>query len=173
MKKVLLLIITLAVTISLSAQNWTKAMQRDFRKSKDIVVVVDFSKATIMGVPTIDFPYYYAGKYQTNDKYPVILLNKIKTKFESTFYQTFGYYQADLATAKYIVHYDFHYINEKGGFSGVCYVSTNGNNSTAYYFGWKDGRWNDFEQLVMENIKRYFGKAKKYPNFIGGKLYKK
>jgi len=163
MKKYLAFVVMLFATITLTAQNWTKQMQKEYRKSKDVAIVVDLSKATIMGVSIDKFPIYYAGKYKKEKEYAEIILEQIENNFKNAYRKANDLPVVDEASAKFVVHYDFNEITEEAAFSGVYYITCGDSKSKITPFSCNKGRWNDFETLIKENIEKFFKKL----DFVG------
>ena len=160
MKYLLSFALSFLCSISSFCQNWTKEMSKDFIKSPAVCTIVDLSTATVMGVPVADFPKYYAGKFSSNEEYAQLVLDKFKNKFINNFYKTTKKEKASIDAANYIVTYQIYEITEDAGFSGKYYVECNNCKSRVYSFECKDGRWNDFEELLMENVDKYWRYAK-------------
>lgn len=155
---------------------WTKEMQDDFRKSKDVAVVVDFSQTKIMGVSVEDFPIYYASKYGKRKEIGSLILKQIKESFMDNFRKTYNLPSVKEADAKYVIHYDFYYISEDAGASGEFYVMKGNEKSKVNRFYWGNGRWNEFDILMKENIEKYFKmvSAGLHPTpFFNSRLYKR
>ena len=66
------------LSLTTSAQNWNKEIVKEFIKEKNVALVVDFSRATIMDVSIDDYPEYYSGKFSSNEKYANLVLKKFK-----------------------------------------------------------------------------------------------
>lgn len=159
MKSLLLTLFTF-LAISTSAQNWDKDIVKEFVKEKNVAMVVDLSDATIMDVQISDYPEYYSGKYSSNEKYANLVLEKFKNRFTANFYETCKRNSISKADARFVVTYKINSISENGGFSGVYYVSDRGNMSDTISFSRKDGKWNDFEVLLMENVDKFWKAVK-------------
>ena len=59
-----------------------------------------------------------------------------------------------------MIEFKFSNITEKGGFSGVYHIVTQDNYSEDIHFSQKDGRWNNFETLLMENVDKFWEKGR-------------
>ena len=166
MRKLFFLLLILS-SINMSAQNWTKETRKKFLKEKGVGLIVDLSEATIMDVSIKDYPEYYSGKFSSNEKYANLVLEKFKNKFRSGFYNAVKKEPVDIQEAKYVVTYKILNITEKGGFSGLYYVDCDGNRSKTESYEVKNGRWNDLETLLMENVEKFW-KRLKHPNENNG-----
>lgn len=153
------------LSCSVYAQNWTKEITKDFSKEKNVAVVIDLSEAMIMDVPISEYPEYYSGKFSSNEKYANLVLEKFKNRFVSNFCQKCKRNAVSEEEARFTVTYKINSISENGGFSGVYWVSDKGNKSETISFNRKDGRWNDFEKLLMENVDKFW---KSVANSQGG-----
>lgn len=150
---------------SMNAQNWTKETAKRFLKEKQVAINIDLLNATIMDVSFEDYPEYYSGKYSSNEKYANIILDKFKNRFRTSFYKYLKKNEVSESDAKFTLVFKFKNITEEGGFSGFYYVDTQGNCSEEIYFEQKDGRWNDFETLLMENAEKFWKKAGGYSGY--------
>jgi len=159
MWKILTLLAILFCSVSTNAQNWTKEIAKNFLKEKQVAINVDLSNATIMDVSLKDYPEYFSGKYSSNEKYANLILNKFKNRFRTSFYKYLKKNEKSESEAKFTLVFKFKSITEKGGFTGVYYVVTQGNCSEEISFYQKDGRWNDFETLLMENAEKFWETA--------------
>lgn len=160
MRREMLFCTLLAVFSIAKAQNWNKDIATEFKKENNVAIIVDLSEATIMDVSIKDYPVYYSGKFSSNEKYANMVLEKLKNRFTSKFYTRLKKKKVTPEEARFVVTYKFMSINEKGGFSGVYWVSDKGNISDQIPFERKDGRWNDFEILLMENVDKFWKSAK-------------
>lgn len=157
MKKILLLIVLmLGVVGTMFGQNWTKETAKDFKRSKSIAIVTDISQAMICDVPAEKFPLYYASKTKGDAEGIKIMLEKFQYKFKSEFGKLYKKNILETNEADYVINYVFKNINEDGSFSGYFYVDNKGNKSANVEFQMFEGRWNDMETLLVENITRYF-----------------
>lgn len=156
MKKLLALIAIFLAATSGHAQNWTKEISNEFKKEKQVAVQIDLSESTIMDVTLADYPEYFSGKYSSNEKYANLILDKFKNRFRTSFYKHTKKVEVSESEAKFILVFEFKSITEKGGFSGTYRVVTQGNSSEEISFIQKDGRWNDFETLLMENADKFW-----------------
>ena len=174
MKKLLLLIVLLSC-INMNAQNWTKEIYKVFLKEKKVGLTVDLTEATIMDVSYEEYPEYFCGKNSVSEKYANLILEKFTKRFRQEFYLAVKKEPAEINDAKYVVTYKILNISEKGGFSGIYYVECDGNRSEINSFERKDGRWNDFETLLLENVVKFWKQLKndedKKGNPLRDKLY--
>ena len=170
MKKILFLILVFA-SLSLNAQNWSKETRKDFLKEKNVGLIVDFSEALIMDVSVEDYPEYFSGKFSSNEKYAKLILEKFIKRFRLGFSLAAKKELVDIKDSRYVVTYKILNITEKGGFSGLYYVECNGNRSETNAFEMKDGRWNDFETLLMENVEKFWKRIKHPSEMNGNPVY--
>ena len=154
-RKILFLILAFVSSVAM-AQNWTKETFNEFKNNQDVALVLDLSEATVMDVKMADFPAYYSGKFSSNAKYANMVLEKFKDSFSSFFYKKCKKNSVPVDGARYVVTYKFKSITTEGGFSGEYWVSDGGNISEKLEFSCKDGRWNDFEILLMENVEKFW-----------------
>lgn len=154
MRLFLTLTAMLICTVCINAQNWTKEIAEDFKREKQVAFNVDLSDATIMDVSLEDYPEYFSGKYSSNEKYANLILEKFKNRIRTSFYKYFKKIETSESEAKFTLVLKLKSITEKGGFSGSYNVVTQGNYSNEILFDHKDGRWNDFETLLMENAEK-------------------
>lgn len=156
MKKAIFTIFILFMSVSSSAQNWTKDTVMKFCKSVQVTVIVDISNAEICGVSYSDFPAYYAKENNTDEEHASLVLKHIVDTFQKTFHRY--NYSPELSSddASFIVHYDFNKISKKGGFNGTMYVTMYDDRSAVVPFKAKKGYGFGFEYLVMETIDFYF-----------------
>ena len=175
MRNLFILFAILLCTVSTSAQNWTKEIAKDFSKEKQVAINIDLSNATIMDVSLKEYPEYFSGKYSSNEKFANLILNKFKNRFRTSFYKYLKKNEISESEAKFTIVFKFKNITEEGGFSGVYYVETQGNCSKEINFNQKDGRWNDFETLLMENAEIFWKTTihRSYINPYAVKLYTK
>ena len=156
MWKILTLFVILFCSVSTNAQNWTKEIAKNFLKEKQVAINVDLSDATILDVSLKDYPEYFSGKYSSNEKYANLILDKFRNRFRTSFYKYLKKNEISESEAKFTLVFKFTSITERGGFSGVYHVVTQGNCSEEISFDQKDGRWNDFETLLMENAEEFW-----------------
>lgn len=159
MKKIPTLFTIIFCTVIVNAQNWTKEVAKEFSKEKQVAINIDLSDATIMDVSLKDYPEYFSGKYSSNEKYANLILDKFKNRFRISFFKYSKKNEISESDAKFTLVFKLKSITEKGGFSGVYYVVTQGNCSDEILFEQKDGRWNDFETLLMENAEKFWKTA--------------
>ena len=159
MKKILFNLMLSLISLPISAQNWTKDMAIDLLTESKVAIVANLNETKIMGVSLKDFPQYYSGKYNSNETYANLILEKFKKNFEECFYKYTHRIPIAVEEARYVVVYDFAEIDEDGGFSGSYYVMQGDNKSRTLLFKQKKGRWNDFEELLIENSKTYWKSA--------------
>ena len=143
------------ISLAVSAQNWTADMQKDFRKSQDVAVVVDLTQATICDLSYDKFPIYYAGKEKCDKEYAEVLLEQVQNMFLNGILEALKLPRVDKDKAKYVIHYIFYNITEDAAFSGRFYVMCGDNKSAEMPFWQPKGRWNTFEKLLKENVKDY------------------
>ena len=156
MRRFSILFVIFFLVFTVHAQNWTKEIAKDFIKDKQVAINVDLSDATIMDVSLKDYPEYYSGKYSSNERYANLVLEKFRNRFRTSFYKYLKKNETSESDAKFTLVVKLKSITEKGGFSGVYYVVTQGNCSNEVSFYQKDGRWNDFETLLMENAEKFW-----------------
>lgn len=159
MWKILISFAILFYIDSANAQNWTKEIAKNFSKEKQVAINVDLSDAIIMDVSLKDYPEYFSGKYSSNEKYANLILDKFKNRFRTSFYKYLKIKEISESDAKFTLVFKIKSITEKGGFSGSYFVITQGNCSNEISFDQKDGRWNDFETLLMENAEKFWKTA--------------
>lgn len=172
MKKIFLLILIFS-SLSLSAQDWSKETRKDFLKVKNVGLIVDYSEATIMEVSTEDYPEYFCGKFSSNEKHAKLILEKFIKRFRLGFSLATKKELVDIKDSRYVVTYKILNITEKGGFSGLYYVECNGNRSETNSFEMKDGRWNDFETLLMENVEKFWNRLNHLTPMTGNPIFDK
>ena len=170
MKKALLSLIVAFPTLPAAAQNWTKETLKAFKQEKKAALVVNLKAATIMDVSYEDYPEYYSGKFSSNEKYANLLLEKFENRFRNGFFKSTKKEIVPTGEARFTVVYDFREITEKGGFSGTYYLMDGEDKSNILSFAQEDGRWNDFETLLMENIDEFW-KTKKRWRMGGNPVY--
>ena len=163
MKHLFVLTAMLFCVHSANAQNWTKEIADNFSKEKKVAIKLDLSDVMIMDVPLKDYPEYYSGKYSSNEKYATLILDKFQNRFCTCFYKYLKKEKIEESEAQYTIVFKFLSITEYGGFSGTYYVVTEGNKSEVVSFNQNDGKWNDFETLLMENIEKYWKRASYNP----------
>ena len=161
MKKLLSNLMLYIICIPISAQNWAKDMAKDILTEPKVAVVVNLEDAKIMGVSLKDFPLYYSGKFESNETHANLILEKFEKNFIEGFFKYTQRIPVNVEEALYVITYKFLEIDEDGGFSGFYYVMQGDNKSRDLPFKQKKGRWNNFEELLIENTKTYWKSASK------------
>ncbi len=157
MKKIIFtVLLMMGFVMGVNAQNWTQADSTEFAKATDIAFEVDLSDATIMGLSKEKYPAYYASKFGSTEKNAELLLERFCNEME---YQYFTRERQNVTcdpNAKFKIVYKITYITEKGGFGGTYTLSNGKTKSEAYPFAVRDGKWNSFDNLLLENAKKLF-----------------
>ena len=156
MKRKFLFLIMAFVSVVAFGQNWTRETVKDYKKEVNVALVVDFSEATVMDVKLEDFPEYFSGRYGKTEKYASLVLEKFKNRFASNYFKASERISVPVEEARFVITYNFNSINENGGFHGVFWICDGDNKSEVVPFKQKDGRWNEFEVLLMENVDKFW-----------------
>lgn len=173
MKRIVFSTLFFAISLLCIAQDWTKDITKEFRKQPNVAIVIDLSNTTIMDVSLENYPKYFSGKYSSNEAYAELIIQRFKNRFKEGFYKTVKKEEVDTSAARFVVVYTFKSISENGGFRGYYHVESGNIKSKSIEFRCEDGKWNNFETLLMENSEKYWRKiTKDYFMDMDGNPYK-
>lgn len=85
MRKALIFLSIIFGSVFTNAQNWSKEIVNDFRKTKQVTIKIDMSETRVMDVPLKEYPEIYSGKYSSNEKYAMKIFEKFEQQFRASF----------------------------------------------------------------------------------------
>lgn len=140
------------------AIKWDSKTNKAFRKASTYALYVDFSQAKIAGLDSAEFVTYYCEKEGKKPEFLGIVFKKFKQVLGENagkaLSKTFAV--EDSSSADFIFDFKFSNITEKAGVNGVLMIYPKKHKDMAKMFSFKvkDGRWNDFDVLLLETAEK-------------------
>lgn len=140
-----------------SAQKWDKETKKAFKKAASYSLMIDFSDMKISGLDSAEFVSYYCDKKQAKPEFLGLVLKKFKHELASAASKVMKKsFLIDDSTSDFVFSYRIYEITDNAGLTGDLSIYPRGKTEEAniYDFKIKDGKWNDFDVLLLENAEK-------------------
>lgn len=158
MKKLMIVLLLLVGALgNIHAQKWDKETKKAFKKSDHYSIIVDYTDLKIAGLDSAEFVSYYCEKEKKKPEFLGLTLKRFKDELARAASKVLDKrFRVEDSTADFVFSYKIYDITEKAGFTGEMSIYPRGqqDNAMVYDFQMKDGRWNSFDVLLLENAEK-------------------
>lgn len=118
-------------------------------------MLIDFSQAKFSGLDSAEFVTYYSNKEKKDPAFINLVLKKFKLALAESTEKTLRkkIMLDDTSSSNFVFSFKIKEVTEDAGIKGELYVYPKDrlNDALIFDFKQKDGRWNDFDILLVEN----------------------